>query len=130
MIDVADIPPDLLERAIASHVRSSPYMPKASDLVALAANFAKQAQHSGMDPVAYGNSHLAQIGRTDAEWYRDSAGQPRIRHSKQHTVRKPVQDRRGEPMSRGETFELNRWLESQGATARYREDGSRYLAEV
>lgn len=34
--DLADMPPSLLERAIAIHVRNSPYMPKVSDLLHLA----------------------------------------------------------------------------------------------
>lgn len=37
-----------------------------------------------------------------------------------------VMDRRGEPMSEADTAELNAILESVGATARYRPDGSRY----
>lgn len=39
--------------------------------------------------------------------------------------RKHVLDRRGEPMSEADTAELNRILESLGATARYRTDGTR-----
>lgn len=37
--DLADVPPDLLRRAIGQHVVSSPYMPKASDLIARAKSF-------------------------------------------------------------------------------------------
>jgi hypothetical protein len=44
--------------------------------------------------------------------------------------RKPVMDRRGEPMSEEDTAELNRILEASGATARYRPDGSRYFIEA
>lgn len=44
--------------------------------------------------------------------------------------RKPVMDRRGEPMSEDDTAELNGILESLGATARYRPDGSRYMVEA
>lgn len=40
--------------------------------------------------------------------------------------RRSVMDRRGEPMSEADTAELNRILDSLGATARYRADGSRY----
>lgn len=40
--------------------------------------------------------------------------------------RRNVMDRRGEPMSAEDTAELNRVLELNGATARYREDGSKY----
>jgi hypothetical protein len=44
--------------------------------------------------------------------------------------RKSVMDRRGEPMSDEDTETLNRILESLGATARYRSDGSRYSIET
>lgn len=40
--------------------------------------------------------------------------------------KRPVMDRRGEPMSNADTDELNRILESYGAGARYRSDGTRY----
>lgn len=43
--------------------------------------------------------------------------------------KKPVMDRRGQAMSEEDTAELNRILESLGATARYRSDGSRYKLE-
>lgn len=45
-------------------------------------------------------------------------------------IRKPVMDRRGEPMSEEDTDELNAILEKLGATARYRPDGSRYLVSA
>lgn len=45
-------------------------------------------------------------------------------------AKKPVMDRRGEPMTAAETAELNATLERLGATARYREDGSRYVVSV
>lgn len=41
-------------------------------------------------------------------------------------TKRDVMDRRGEPMSAEDTAELNRRLEYLGATARYREDGSKY----
>lgn len=41
-VDLADMPPRLLERAIAKHVVQSPYMPKAADLVAIAKSFITQ----------------------------------------------------------------------------------------
>jgi hypothetical protein len=44
--------------------------------------------------------------------------------------RKSVMDRRGQPMSEADTAELNSILESLGATARYRSDGSRYSTET
>jgi hypothetical protein len=45
--DVADLPPKLLERAIAEWVRESPYLPKASDLILRAKAFT--APPSGTD---------------------------------------------------------------------------------
>lgn len=41
----------------------------------------------------------------------------------------PLIDRRGQPMSAEETSELNVILERLGASARYREDGSRYFVK-
>lgn len=43
--------------------------------------------------------------------------------------KRPVMDRRGEPMSEEETAELNGILEKLRATARYRTDGSKYFVE-
>ncbi len=43
--------------------------------------------------------------------------------------KRDVMDRRGEAMSAADTAELNERLERLGATARYREDGSRYFIE-
>jgi hypothetical protein len=43
--------------------------------------------------------------------------------------KRPVMDRRGQPMSEDDTAELNAILEKLGATARYRPDGSRYVTE-
>ncbi len=45
-------------------------------------------------------------------------------------IRKPVMDRRGEPMSQEDTDELNTTLEKFNATARYRSDGSRYMIDA
>jgi hypothetical protein len=39
--DLADVPTDLLERAVQHHVATSPYMPKAADLIRLAQSFQK-----------------------------------------------------------------------------------------
>lgn len=44
--------------------------------------------------------------------------------------RKPVMDRRGEPMSQEDTDELNGVLERLGAKARYRPDGSRFMIDA
>ncbi len=44
--------------------------------------------------------------------------------------KRDVMERRGEAMSAADTAELNERLEKLGATARYREDGSRYTLET
>ena len=44
-------------------------------------------------------------------------------------ARRDVMDRRGQRMTASETAELNTRLEYLGATARYREDGSKYFIE-
>lgn len=44
-------------------------------------------------------------------------------------AKRDVMDCRGEAMSAADTAELNQRLEYRGATARYREDGSRYHIE-
>lgn len=44
--------------------------------------------------------------------------------------KRPVMDRRGEPMSEEDTAELNRILENLKAKARYRPDGSKYFVEA
>jgi hypothetical protein len=45
-------------------------------------------------------------------------------------TKRPLMDRRGEPMSEADTTELNSLLEKLGATARYRPDGSRYMVDA
>jgi hypothetical protein len=44
-------------------------------------------------------------------------------------TKRHVMERRGEPMSEEDTAELNRTLEYQGASARYRPDGTRYTVD-
>lgn len=48
--DVAHLDPDLLERAIDRHVATSPYMPKAADLIKLAQSF--MAPRTSLDDYA------------------------------------------------------------------------------
>ncbi len=61
-------------------------------------------------------------------WRRDAArpdtGMPSLPPPPKHVL-----ERRGEPMNEIDTAELNRILEWQGAKARYRTDGSRYLID-
>jgi hypothetical protein len=70
--DVSDIPPDILEQAIAQHVRTSHFMPKASELIAIAQTFVPRA--GKIDWVQRGNDHLRANGRFDIEWHRDASG--------------------------------------------------------
>jgi hypothetical protein len=65
------------------------------------------------------------LARTEQmmHWRRESA---RRGLSLPAPSKRPVLERRGEPMSETDAAELNRILESLGATARYRPDGSRY----
>ena len=56
----------------------------------------------------------------DGRERRDRLAPPSERH---------VMERRGEPMSAEDTAALNAELERLGATARYREDGSKYFIE-
>lgn len=71
---------------------------------------------------------VPEVARLVAE---QRARQSRIREMEQPLLPGPplkidVMSRRGQPMSEEDTAELNERLESLGATARYREDGSRY----
>jgi hypothetical protein len=71
--DVADVPPDLLEDAIRRHVMGSPYMPKASELIAIAQSLLTNAQPKAGTADLPGlaaryNARLAAEGRRDIEW--------------------------------------------------------------
>lgn len=78
----------------------------------------------------------ANCDRDDVEWIvRD--GRPALAWRKpsrimllEDALRKPVMDRRGAPMSESDTLKLNTELESLGAKARYRADGSRYTVKI
>jgi hypothetical protein len=56
---------------------------------------------------------------SDMDWHRDSSP----------LTYTPVMDRRGEPMSEADTAQLNEQLAAAGATARYRQDGSRFRVD-
>jgi len=67
--DLADIPPDLLDRAINQHVARSPYLPKASDLIALAQSYVPKAGKIDQQAICdRGNAHLLTIPRHDVCW--------------------------------------------------------------
>jgi hypothetical protein len=77
--DLADLPPAMLERAASHWVRQSAFMPKASDLVALARNFASAERGSPMqrlDVAALRNARMAEEpgGRRDVRWVDDGHG--------------------------------------------------------
>lgn len=85
--DLADMDPRDLEMAIEHHVRSSPYMPKASDLRLLAVNLAAQARKGkATEIIARGNEGLRKEKRPDLEWFTDGNGHYGIR---------PIERRRG-----------------------------------
>jgi hypothetical protein len=88
------VPPDLLERACGSWALKSPYMPKASDLIALATEIAnpvvtRTTTTTIAERVAYANSKLATgdsahraTGKDAIEWFDDN-GQLKLRYVQQ-----------------------------------------------
>jgi hypothetical protein len=74
---------------------------------------------------------VPEVTRLVVELRNERAEQRRREHMRSIPIgpppKKHVLDRRGEPMSDDDTAELNRLLELQGANARYRPDGSRYV---
>lgn len=78
--DVADIPPDLLDRAIRKHAATSVYMPKAAELIALAKGFVVPTQNGGkpVDMAALRNA--APDMPAHLRWYYDETGQIRLGH--------------------------------------------------
>lgn len=78
--DVAEIPADLLERAIDRHVTSSPYMPKAADLFRIAQDIdrvarAKLPERTGRSYAHdLANLYNANKTRDDCHWYVDHIG--------------------------------------------------------
>lgn len=84
MQDVADVPPHLLDGAIRQHVLKSPYLPKASDLVAQAKSILDRetAQRKAGGPIDWAARFNAMLdndpnGRRDIRWTTDEAGNPR-----------------------------------------------------
>lgn len=81
------------------------------------------------------NAHLMEIGRHDFRWQvGGSAAEPRpvpVWVQPPYIAAHPhkaVMDRRGEPMSKEDTDELNRQLEKLEAKVRYDKRGERYDA--
>lgn len=83
--DLADIPYDLLDRAISRHVMISPYMPKAADLVKLAREI-DDARRPNLpnEGATYAHrlaaSYNQRGNRPDVEWYVNDNGEVKIRH--------------------------------------------------
>jgi hypothetical protein len=81
-IDLADLPASLLDRAIAEWVTSSPFMPKAYDLVELSRKLLPPANPSAAVPksnheLAARNNHELDMnpsGRRDIRWVADAGG--------------------------------------------------------
>ena len=99
--DCADIPDDWLDVAASRWAKAQPFFPRTCEL--------------REEALAYGR-HLS--------------NQRALPAPRPVSAPKPLMERRGEPMSEAETAELNTALEKLGAKARYRPDGSRYMAEV
>jgi len=77
--DLADLPPAVLERAARHWVRQSAFMPKASELIALARNFASAERGSALrrlDVAALRNARMAEErgARRDLRWIDDGGG--------------------------------------------------------
>lgn len=82
--DLADVPVALLEQAIQRHATTSPYMPKAADLIRLArecdySRVAKVERRGG----SYVEDHVASLNanlkRDDIEWAVSEQGTPYLR---------------------------------------------------
>jgi hypothetical protein len=74
--DVADIPPDLLDRAIRKHATASVYMPKAAELIAIAKSFVAPQHGEGGKPVDMATRRNVQPDMPrDLRWYYDDFGQ-------------------------------------------------------
>jgi len=97
-LDVADLPPDRLDRAIAEWVRSQKWMPKASELVAICQRHQREEIEATASAAsdrewqqAYCDRRNAAMrddpkGRRDVEWRVDGPG----RSSLHHIVRRPT----------------------------------------
>lgn len=73
--DVADIPPDLLERAIRKHAATSVYMPKAAELIAIAKSFVASTGKGGKQVDMATRRNVQPDMPRDLRWYYDDFGQ-------------------------------------------------------
>lgn len=82
--DLADVPPRYLERAINQHVTQSPFMPKASELMALVQQLQDSEGRRSDTPLAdRWNAALAAEGRHDIRW-RDDNGQMKLESTRRY----------------------------------------------
>lgn len=83
--DLADMPPDLLDAAIRRHVAMSPFMPRAAELIRLAADIDRAARLAPLARTGASYAHdlaahyNAQRARDDIEWVVDETGQVALR---------------------------------------------------
>lgn len=127
--DLADLPPDRLERAINAWVRAERWMPKAADLVALC----QQQQRAELKPVvandrsprssaqAFADSRNAAMAtdpaaRKDIEWYVDDADEAKLRYKRETPV---MPDR----IALADVDRFNRALGKYGAGFRWDANG-------
>jgi hypothetical protein len=79
MSDLADLPAAALERAANQWIRQSAFMPKASELIQLARNFARAERASPQRPLDVAASRNARMAaeagaRDDIRWVDDGHG--------------------------------------------------------
>jgi len=96
MQDVADVPAHLLEQAIRQHVLKSPYLPKASDLIAIAKSLlpARPVTHSTLSLAARYNNRMAEDpqARKDIQWKQDEAGNLYLETIEEHAPRRQARE--------------------------------------
>lgn len=82
--DLMDVPESYLEEAIRQWVLESPFMPKASDLIASAKRIMERPRGDAksVDMAARANARLRGEGRFDIEWFYDEHGQIALRSTR------------------------------------------------
>lgn len=75
MIDVADLPPHLLQRAIEAHVRESRFMPKASELIARAKSYVDKADDARLQQHCDELNRLGWVRASGIEWFVNRSGE-------------------------------------------------------
>ena len=78
--DLAHIPTDYLDRAAKQWAAQSPYMPKASELIALAQTYVKARHGDGYGSQAFLDRYNQNCARPDIEWIYDAAGELQLRY--------------------------------------------------